>query len=137
MVDMDLIARTVGNAAGLWIAAALLSGITLAPADSTGQLVINLLLIGLVLAILNSAIKPIAKVLTFPLYLLTFGLFSLVVNGIMLQLTSSITRAFSDASATSVPLGLEVSSFGYAVIAAIIISLISSLISGLLRSERE
>lgn len=134
---MDLIARTVGNAAGLWIAAALLSGITLAPADTPAQLVINLVLIGLVLAILNSFIKPIAKVLTFPLYLLTFGLFSLVVNGIMLQLTSTITHALSDASATSVPLGLEVSSFGYAVVASIIISLISSLISGLLRSERE
>lgn len=134
---MDLMARTVGNAAGLWIAAALLGGITLAPAATTGQLVINLLLIGLVLAILNSFIKPIAKVLTFPLYLLTFGLFSLVVNGIMLQLTSSITRALSNASASAIPLGLEVSSFGYAVIASIIISLISSLISGLLRSERE
>ena len=88
---------------------------------------------GLVLALVNSLVKPVAKFLTFPLYIVTFGLFALVVNGAMLLLTGWLTDHISALGAGgSVPLGLEVSSFGTAVIGSIIVSVISSIIAAML-----
>ena len=110
---MEIVARTIGNAAGLWLATRLLSGLSVPEGVGTSQMWLNLLVLGLVLALVNSLIKPVAKFLTFPLYIITFGLFALGTGG-------------------SVPLGLEVSSFGSAVAGSIIISVISSIIAAIL-----
>ena len=94
---------------------------------------LNLLVLGLVLALVNSLIKPVAKFLTFPLYIITFGLFALVVNGAMLLLAGWLTNRIGALGAGgSVPLGLEVSTFGAAVVGSIIISVISSIIAAML-----
>ena len=94
---------------------------------------LNLLVLGLVLALVNSLIKPVAKFLTFPLYIITFGLFALVVNGAMLSLTGWLTDHIAALGAGgSVPLGLEVASFGSAVAGSIIVSVISSIIAAML-----
>ena len=130
---MEIVARTIGNAAGLWLATRLLSGLSVPEAVGTGQMWLNLLVLGLVLALVNSLVKPVAKFLTFPLYIVTFGLFALVVNGAMLLLTGWLTDHISALGAGgSVPLGLEVSSFGTAVIGSIIVSVISSIIAAML-----
>ena len=125
---MDLIARTVGNAAGLWLAASLLSGIWITGGSSTLDTVVIYLLIGLVLTLVNSIVKPVAKVIAFPLYVLTFGLFSLVVNGAMLMLTSTISQASGH--------GLVVSSFGAAVIGSLIVSVISAVVVGVIGPQQ-
>ena len=88
---MEIVARTVGNAAGLWLATRLLSGLSVPEGVGTSHMWLNLLVLGLVLALVNSLIKPVAKFLTFPLYIITFGLFALVVNGAMLSLTGWLT----------------------------------------------
>ena len=94
---------------------------------------LNLLVLGLILALVNSLIKPVAKFVTFPLYIVTFGLFALVVNGAMLSLTGLLTDHIAALGAGgSVPLGLEVASFGSAVVGSIIISVISSIIAAML-----
>ena len=130
---MEIVARTIGNAAGLWLATRLLSGLSVPEGVGTGQMWLNLLVLGLVLALVNSLVKPVAKFLTFPLYIVTFGLFALVVNGAMLLLTGWLTDHISALGAGgSVPLGLEVSSFGTAVIGSVIVSVISSIIAALL-----
>lgn len=66
-----------------------------------------------VLGILNALVKPILFVLTLPITLLTLGLFLLVLNGIMIWITSALVPGF------------KVQSFGWAVIASVIISIIS------------
>ena len=130
---MEIVARTIGNAAGLWLATRLLSGLSVPEGVSTAQMWLNLLVLGLVLALVNSLVKPVAKFLTFPLYIITFGLFSLVVNGAMLSLTGWLTDHIGALGAGgSVPLGLEVSTFSAAVIGSIIISVISSIIAAML-----
>lgn len=130
---MEIVARTIGNAAGLWLATRLLSGLSVPEGVGTGQMWLNLLVLGLVLALVNSLVKPVAKFLTFPLYIVTFGLFALVVNGAMLLLTGWLTDHISALGAGgSVPLGLEVSSFVTAVIGSIIVSVISSIIAAML-----
>ncbi|QPL05478.1 MULTISPECIES: phage holin family protein [Actinomyces] len=121
---MEFIARTIGNAAGLWLAASILSGIRVTGGSTTLDTVLIYLLIGLVLALVNSIVRPIAKVIAFPLYILTFGLFALVVNGAMLMLTSAISQM--------TPAGLVVDSFGYAVLGSLIVSIISALVVGLI-----
>ncbi len=130
---MEIVARTIGNAAGLWLATRLLSGLSVPEGVSTAQMWLNLLVLGLVLALVNSLVKPVAKVLTFPLYIITFGLFALVVNGAMLLLAGWLTNRIGALGAGgSVPLGLEVSTFGAAVVGSIIISVISSIIAAML-----
>ena len=130
---MEIVARTIGNAAGLWLATRLLSGLSVPEGVSTAQMWLNLLVLGLVLALVNSLVKPVAKFLTFPLYIITFGLFALVVNGAMLLLAGWLTNRIGALGAGgSVPLGLEVSTFGAAVVGSIIISVISSIIAAML-----
>ena len=130
---MEIVARTIGNAAGLWLATRILSGLSVPEGAGAGPMWLNLAVLGLVLALVNSLVKPVAKVLTFPLYIITFGLFALVVNGAMLSLTGWLTDHIAALGAGgSVPLGLEVSTFGSAIIGSIIISVISSIIAAML-----
>ena len=130
---MEIVARTIGNAAGLWLATRILSGLSVPEGVSTAQMWLNLLVLGLVLALVNSLVKPVAKFLTFPLYIITFGLFALVVNGAMLLLAGWLTNRIGALGAGgSVPLGLVVSTFGAAVVGSIIISVISSIIAAML-----
>ena len=130
---MEIVARTIGNAAGLWLATRILSGLSVPEGAGAGPMWLNLAVLGLVLALVNSLVKPVAKVLTFPLYIITFGLFALVVNGAMLLLAGWLTNRIGALGAGgSVPLGLEVSSFGSAVVGSIIISVISSIIAAML-----
>ena len=130
---MEIVARTIGNAAGLWLATRLLSGLSVPEGAGAGPMWLNLAVLGLVLALVNSLVKPVAKVLTFPLYIITFGLFALVVNGTMLLLAGWLTNRIGALGAGgSVPLGLEVSTFGAAVVGSIIISVISSIIAAML-----
>jgi len=130
---MEIVARTIGNAAGLWLATRILSGLSVPEGAGAGPMWLNLAVLGLVLALVNSLVKPVAKVLTFPLYIITFGLFALVVNGAMLLLAGWLTNRIGALGAGgSVPLGLEVSTFGAAVVGSIIISVISSIIAVML-----
>ena len=130
---MEIVARTIGNAAGLWLATRILSGLSVPEGAGAGPMWLNLAVLGLVLALVNSLVKPVAKVLTFPLYIITFGLFALVVNGAMLLLAGWLTNRIGALGAGgSVPLGLEVSTFGAAVVGSIIISVISSIIAAML-----
>ncbi|ETJ42185.1 Membrane spanning protein, partial [human gut metagenome] len=70
---MELVARTLGNAAGLWLAVAVVGGLSVPGSPSTGMAVVNFLVVALVLALVNSVVKPVARFVAFPLYIITFG----------------------------------------------------------------
>jgi putative membrane protein len=76
------------NAAGLWLANYLFSGVDI---HGTKAYVIG----AIVLAIANAVVKPVLKLLTFPLVILTLGLFVLVINIAMVALTAWITPNFA------------------------------------------
>ena len=80
-----LILRWLLNAAALWAAAYLVPGI-----DHEGWAA--LLLIALVFGLINALIRPLLKVLTCPLQILTLGLFTIVINALLLLLTSWIAQ---------------------------------------------
>ena len=96
------------NAAALWVAAWLLPGL-----DFTGT-VVQLLLVAAVFGIVNSLIRPILTVLTCPLIVVTLGLFTLVINALMLMLTGWVAERLD--------LGFHVEGFWTAVLGAIVIT---------------
>jgi putative membrane protein len=108
---MRLILKLLINAAALWVAAKLIDGITLEGAFLT------ILLVALVFGLVNTFIKPVLKVLSFPMIILSLGLFTLVINAAMLALTAAITDA------------LSVRDFWSALLGAIIISIVSAVLS--------
>nr|WP_300337956.1 phage holin family protein [Actinomyces sp.] len=134
---MEFVARTLGNAAGLWLAVAVVGGLSVPGSPSTGTAVVSFLVVGLVLALVNSVVKPVAKIVTFPLYVITFGLFALVVNGLMLVLTSHVTDWLAQVVSPDTPLGLHVAGFDSAVLGSVIISIASAVIVGLLGPRQE
>jgi putative membrane protein len=107
--------RLLVNAAALWVATHLVPGVSYAG----GWL--SFLGVALVFGFVNAFIRPVAKILTFPLIIVTFGIFSLVVNGLMLWLTSSLSSALG--------LGFHVDGFWSAFFGALIVSIVSTLLS--------
>ena len=95
--------RAALSMVGLWIATRWVGGIRI---DDPQTLV----LAALVLGVVNAIIRPIAVILTFPLTLLTLGLFLLVVNAGMLGLTAWLLRGF------------HVADFKAALLASVIVS---------------
>ncbi|MEW6585001.1 MAG: phage holin family protein [Nitrospirota bacterium] len=81
----------------------------------------KMIAIGAVFGIVNSFIKPIVTIFAIPLIVLTLGLFTLVINTLMLLLTASLSEPLN--------LGLQVDGFGPAFKGALIISIVSILLS--------
>lgn len=135
---MEFLVRTIGNAVGLWLATTFIRGMDVPGTPTTFMTIANLLVVGLVLALVNSLIKPVARFLAFPLYVLTFGLFALVVNGAMLLLTSAITdRLVGVGAQAGLTLGLHVDSFGSAILGSILVSIASALVVGIVGGSRD
>lgn len=88
---------------------------------STGVAVIA----SIVLAILNTLVRPIIKLITLPINILTLGLFTLIVNGFMVWLTSQVVSGF------------VVSGFWNAVLVALVLSVFGVIINGLAGKERD
>jgi putative membrane protein len=76
--------QVILNAVGLWLASRYIPGISY-----TGDL-LSLLFAGLVLGLVNLLVKPIVSLFSFPLIVLTLGLFYLAINGLMLWLTAGL-----------------------------------------------
>jgi len=120
---MPFIVRLLVNAAALWVATRIVPGVTF---DGS---VTAFLGVALVFGVINATLRPLTKILTFPLILLTLGIFALVVNGLMLWLTSSLS--------SSLGLGFHVSGFWAAFFGALVVSIVSALLSLSIRSNTE
>ena len=103
-----LILRIALNAFALYIVTLLMSGLYF---GSTTALMAT----ALILTVLNATVKPVLKLISLPITLMTFGLFSLVINGVVLLVAMRYG-------------GGRVESLGTAVIAAIILSVINALL---------
>ncbi|MGC4085353.1 MAG: phage holin family protein [Vicinamibacterales bacterium] len=112
---MSFLLRLLVNAAGLWVATQIVPGVSYT--GGAGPF----LVVALIFGIINATLRPVMKLMTCPLILLTLGLFALIVNGLMLWLTSSI--------ATSFGLGFHVAGFWPAFWGALVVSIISALLS--------
>jgi putative membrane protein len=110
--------RWLVSSLGLWVAAGLLgSRLTY---DSRASVII---IAGLILAIINTIIKPILVFLSLPAVLLSLGLFILVINGLMILLVSQLYPS------------LYVQNFGIAVLAGLVVGLVNYLVTAVLDNK--
>ncbi|NUS42898.1 MAG: phage holin family protein [Mycobacteriaceae bacterium] len=116
---MTAIARLAINMVAIWLAARWVDGIRIATGDydDAQHTILVLLGIAVVFALVNALIKPLVKLLSLPLVVLTLGLFLLVVNALMLKLTAWITE--------STKYGLRIEDFWPAILGAVIITLVN------------
>lgn len=114
-MSRSLLLHWILNAAALWVAAVLIPGL-----DFHGGPV-RLLLVAAVFGIVNSTLRPILAILTCPLIVLTLGLFTLVINALMLQLTGWLSEGWN--------LGFTVSGFWAAFFGGLVVGLVSMLLS--------
>ncbi len=119
---MAFLIRLLVNAAALWVATRLVPGVSY----SGGAM--PLFGVALVFGVVNAFIGPIAKILTFPLIIVTLGLFALVINGLMLLLTSALSSALG--------LGFHVRGFWAAFWGALVVSLVSTILSMLIADSK-
>lgn len=103
---------------GLWVAAGVLHGHI-----HYGHHIGAVIIAGLILAILNTIIKPILVLASLPAILLTLGLFMIVINGALVLLASKLYS------------GLQISSFGTAMLTGIIIGLVNYLVTAILEER--
>jgi putative membrane protein len=113
---MKFVLLVVTNALALGVAIWLLDGITLT-GSSRNDRIVSLLVVGAILGIINSVVRPIVNFLALPLIILTLGLMLVVTNALMLALTSKVSGAFD--------LGFHVEGFWTAVLGGLIISIVA------------
>lgn len=119
----QFLVRWVINAIALGLAALILPGIHVAGAGENG--LVNLFIVALIFGLVNAIIKPLLALVTCPFYILTLGLFTFVVNALMLMLTSWLAGP-----------RFVVDGFWPALLGSIIISLISTVLSAVWREDR-
>jgi putative membrane protein len=113
-----LLLHWVISALAVWIVAHFVPGISV---DSATTALIGALVIGLI----NATLGLLLKILTFPLTILTLGLFWFVINAVMLELAAAVVRGF------------YVRNFIAALIGAVMLSLVSSVLHWLLMPSRK
>jgi putative membrane protein len=124
---MPFLLRLLINAAALWVSTNVVTGIS-----HQGRWM-SLFLVALVFGVLNASVRPVLKLLTFPLLILTLGLFTFVINAVMLLITGWFSERLG--------LGFHVAGFWPAFWGGLVISIVSLAMSLLVkshqRSERE
>ena len=123
---MDRIVQLLINAAALYVAVLLVPGLDFNFDAENAWL--KFLLIAFIFGLVNTFIRPILTILTFPITMVTLGLFLLVINALMLLLTDAISDQLA--------LGLTVADFFAALLGAIVISLVGIVLSLVVKTGR-
>jgi len=118
---MKLVIRILINAVALWLAAQLLPSINL-----TSDLV-GILIVAIIFGLVNALIRPIISLLSLPITILTLGLFTLVINTIMLLITAGLAGDLLSIQGGDLPGRLWIAFLG-----SLVISIVSILLSWLL-----
>ena len=116
---MDRVVQTLINAAALYVAVMLVPGLDFDFGIDGAWW--KFLLVALIFGLVNSFLRPILRILTLPITLLTLGLFLLVINALMLMLTGAISMELD--------LGFAVDGFLAALLGSIVISIVGFLLS--------
>ena len=117
---MRFLIRVLASAAALAVATAVVAGIELTTASVTSK-VLTLLAVALIFGVINAVLKPIVKIVGCAFYILTLGLIALVVNALLLWLTSWL--------ADKLNLPWHITGFWPAFWGAIIVSVVGWLLS--------
>ena len=117
---MRFLLRILINAAALWVAASVVGGIH---AGGVG----SILAVAVVFGVVNALVRPLLKLLSCPIIFLTLGLFTLVLNALMLMLTAWVGRQFG--------IDFTVDTFWAAFLGALIVTIVSTVLSWFVPDE--
>ena len=123
---VGVVLRIVVNAAALTLAAWLFDGIRVG-GDDTASRALTLLGVGAILGLVNVVVAPVVKLLSLPFIVVTLGLFLLVINALLLLLSSRIGQALD--------LSFTVDGFWTAVGGALVVSIAASVLHRLLEPD--
>ncbi|GAA1483704.1 phage holin family protein [Brachybacterium fresconis] len=129
---MRFLGHIIVTGLALWVTALILPGMHLGDDSATALTqVLTIAAIALILALINTIIKPILSFLTLPITCVTLGLFQLVINTLMLLLTSWVSGLLG--------LTLDFDTFWWALLAGIIIGILSAIVEAVtgLGDDRE
>lgn len=118
---MRFLGQLIVTALALWVTALILPGMHLG--DDSAPLLTQVLTIGaiaLILALVTTIVRPILSLLALPITCLTLGLFQLVINTLMLLLTSWVSGLLG--------LTLQFDTFWWALLAGVIIGVLSAIV---------
>jgi putative membrane protein len=129
------------SAGAIWLVTFLIPAVTLTPygGDGLWQTIGSFLLVGAIFGLINAIIAPVVKVLAFPLYVLTFGLISFVINGALLLFVAWVSTQIGADILTIEGFtseGLTIESMGWAILASIIISISSFFARAIFKAAR-
>lgn len=122
-----LLLRWLIIALALFAAAAVVEGIGVEDSQWAGWLVFTV--VAVVFGLMNALIRPLLKMLTCPLIVLTLGLFTLVINALMLWLTGGISEFLN--------LGFYVDGFWSAFLGGLVVSIVSVVLNLVVRDEED
>ena len=126
---MRFLLKVIINALALWLTTFIVSGVTVKPyADGTTATVLTYLLIALIFGVVNAIVGTAIRIVAFPLYIITLGLISLVVNALLLLIVSWISDAMG--------FGLHVDGFWAGVLGALVLGIIAWLFGLIVRPNR-
>lgn len=126
---MRLLLRILAIAFAIWLTTVLFNEhveVTPPASEGIGMYLLSLVVISVVYGLVHTIVKPLVKLIALPLYLLTLGLIALLVNALMLWLTTLVTGLFDD-------FGLTVTGgFWWYVIAALVIVIAQLIVMAIL-----
>ena len=89
---MSFVIRVIVTGIAIWLTSLFMSShFEIVGSETVGGQIVIVLAVALIYSLVNAIIKPIVQIISIPLYILTLGLFTLVVNALMLMLTAWIT----------------------------------------------
>lgn len=119
---MSFVIRTLGTAAALWVAVWIVDGF-----EFSGEWW-QFLIVALIMGVVNAVVKPVLKIFSLPLILLTLGLFLLVVNAMALAMVVWLSGVFD--------LGLTSDGFFWETfVAAIVVAIVSWILGAVIRED--
>ena len=123
------VVRTVLTGFALWVVTLIVPGVDFVGGNGTAQQLGIIFVVAAIFGLVNAVVKPIVQILSIPLYILTLGLFHVVINALTLWLTSWITR-------NTTHWGLDIDQFWWTAIwAALVLSIVSWGLSLLIRES--
>ena len=115
---VGLLVRFVVMTVAVLVAGSIIPGVTI---DTLPGAIVA----AVILSLLNSFVRPILVLLTLPINLLTLGLFTLVINGILMALTAMFVKEF------------HVANFGSAILAALVVSIVATILNFMVGDRKE
>ncbi|MBL5972277.1 MAG: phage holin family protein [Candidatus Leucobacter sulfamidivorax] len=131
---MRTVIRVLVNAFALWLTTLIVGGsgdhgVWIVPISTDDySYLITLLLVALVFGLVNGTLGRVVRIVSIPLYILTLGLFALIVNGFLLWIVAWLSGLAG--------FGLAIGGFWWGVLAALVLSILAGILNALLGTNK-